>query len=82
MTMLEIITQNYWRVSTALNHPDAPGMTVSQANRALREAYRLPPEQWRLLELMHVLKFDIIEGNTTWRPTEDKDCRLIPFTRS
>ena len=67
MTLLELITQDYWHVSTALKHPDAPPMSVSQANQSLREAYRLPPGRWRLLELMHVLKYDIIEAHTDWR---------------
>jgi len=68
MNRLEQITCNYWLVSRTLRDPGAPDtITTEQALKALSSSDRLRPEEWRLTDLMHVIRFDIIEGNTTWR---------------
>jgi hypothetical protein len=64
---LEEITEAYWAVSTALNHPDAPPLSCEDAFKLLNKGDRLRPEEWRLRELIHVVRFDIIEGDTEWR---------------
>ncbi len=68
MNRLEQITSDYWLVSRIVRDPDAPDdITTEKALNALRSADRLRPEEWRLRELMHVITYDIIEGNTKWR---------------
>ncbi len=68
MNRLEQITADYWNVSITLRHPDAPGaLTTADALGALNSSDRLRPEEWRLQDLMHVIRYDIIEGNTKWR---------------
>ncbi len=64
---LEEITKAYWSVGLALRHPDAPGLSCEQAFMLLNQGDRLRPSDWRLMELMHIVRFDIIEGNTEWR---------------
>jgi hypothetical protein len=80
MKRLEHIISAYWEVGTALRHPDAPALTTEQAFKRLGKARRLRPEEWKLAEQMHTLKFDIIEGNTQWRHGEQQkvqDSKLI-----
>ena len=68
MSRLEQITSDYWLVSRILRDPDAPDdITTEQAIKTLNSSDRLRPEEWRLADLMHVLRYDIIEGNTQWR---------------
>lgn len=67
MRRLEKITVDYWGVSYALRHPDAPDITVGDALTQINSSDRLRPEEWRLADLIHVLRFDLIEGNTKWR---------------
>jgi hypothetical protein len=67
MKRLEQITSDYWDVSTALKHPDAPGMSAEDAFKKLNSSDRLRPEEWRLSENMHIVRYDIIEGNDEWR---------------
>lgn len=64
---LEQIVEDYWSVSTALRAPDAPDMTTETALHTLNSSDHLRLEEWRLMDLMHVIRFDIIEGNTKWR---------------
>lgn len=65
----EQIVADYWEVSKFLRDPDAPGnISNSEAFELLRSSDRLRPTEWRLMELMHVITYDIIEGNTNWRP--------------
>ncbi len=64
---LEQITTDYWQVGYAVRHPDAPEMTVGDALTQLNSSDRLRPEEWRLTDLMHIIRFDLIEGNTKWR---------------
>jgi len=63
------ITQDYWRVSWALRSPDGDGLTLTtgRALLILNSSDRLRPEDWRLKDLMHVIRYDIIEGSTEWR---------------
>ena len=71
MNRLEGIAQHYWKVSYELRRPrgsESHGViTTEQALHSLNEMDRLRPENWRLREHMHVLKFDLIEGNSSWR---------------
>ena len=65
---LEQITMDYWSVSSTLRHPHAPEeLTTADALSALNSSDRLRPEEWRLMDLMYVIRYDIIEGNTKWR---------------
>ena len=64
---LDTITLNYWEVSTAVKHPDAPSMSTEKALKKLQVADRLRPSDWRLAALFHDIRYDIIEANTTWR---------------
>ena len=66
-TRLEQTTMDYWMVSSAVRAPDAPGLSCTDALSMLNSSDRLRPEEWRLTELMHVIRYDIIEGNTKWR---------------
>lgn len=68
MRRLEKITTDYWDVSNALRHPEpAIDMAVGDALRQIISSDRLRPDEWRLTDLVHVLRFDLIEGNTKWR---------------
>lgn len=64
---LERVTKDYWEVSHALNHPNGASMGCGDALRQLRSAETLRPEEWRLRELTHTIRYDIIEGNRKWR---------------
>jgi len=64
---LEVITLNYWKVSSAVRHPNAPNMSCEKAFKLLRASDKLRPTDWRLADLMHVVRFDIVEGNAGWR---------------
>ncbi len=64
---LEAITLNYWKVGNAVRHPDAPSMSCEKAFKLLRASDKLRPTDWRLSDLMHVIQFDIVEGNDEWR---------------
>lgn len=68
MRRLEQITIDYWEVSNALRH-DKPHkeLSVGDALTQINSSDRLRPEEWRLADLIHVLRFDLIEGNTKWR---------------
>lgn len=80
MTRLEEVTIGYWRVSHALRSGDdlpKAKVTTEAAIKTCKAAEGLPPESWRLKELMHVLKFDIIEGDTKWRQQGKNGFALI-----
>ncbi len=64
---LEAITLNYWKVSSAVNHPTAPSMSCEKAFKLLALSDKLRPTDWRLSKLMHDIRFDIVEGNSEWR---------------
>ena len=64
---LELITENYWMVSHSLNHPSSDALSCEKALHTINSSDRLRPDEWRLNELMHTLRYDIIEGNTEWR---------------
>ncbi len=66
-TRLTLITMDYWRVSRAVRDPKAPALECGDALNMLNSSDRLRPEEWRLMDLMHVIRYDIIEGNTKWR---------------
>jgi len=73
MNRLEEITADYWEVSKFLRDPDVPGnMTTEESFKLLSSSDRLRPTEWRLMDLMHVITFDIIEGNTEWRPEKQR----------
>ncbi len=67
---LESITEDYWRVSQSLRDPDSPALTCEKALHIINSSDRLRPDEWGLRELMHTLRFDIIEGNTEWRGSQ------------
>lgn len=70
MNRLEQSTYDYWLVSREVRAPDEgveDGITTEFALKILNSADCLRPEHWRLKEHMHVLRYDIIEGNTKWR---------------
>ncbi len=82
MRRLEHITIDYWDVSYALRHPDAGDMKVGDALTQINSSDRLRPEEWRLIDLMHVLRFDLIEGNTKWREQpQEANSRSTPPTK-
>ncbi len=66
-TRRQAVTENYFIVSSAVSHPNAPSMTTGDALDMAAEGDELAPEDWRLKEHMHTLKFDIIEGHSEWR---------------
>ena len=63
----EQIASDYWAVSHSLNDPLSPAITCQEALRFVSSSDRLRPEEHLLRELMHVIRYDIIEGNTEWR---------------
>ena len=82
MRRLEQITVDYWAVSSALRHPTAPDMTAGNALTQINSSDRLRSEEWRLTDLMHVLRFDLIEGNTKWREhPQEINSRSTPPTK-
>lgn len=64
---LRKITAAYWRVRSAVHHPDAPSLTTGEALQLLSSSDMLRPTDWRLTHLMHEVRYDIVEGNTRWR---------------
>ena len=80
---LQDITSNYWGVSNSLRSPDGAQLTHEQAFKKLLLADKLRPEEWRLAELMHTLRFDLIEGNTEWRDDEAEtgSALILPMKR-
>jgi len=70
---LRSITRDYWDVSHILRCPHSTcTVTTEQAFRRLSSADRLRPGDWRLSELMHTIRFDIIEGHTEWREKQQE----------
>ena len=63
----EQIASDYWAVSYALRDPLSPAISCQEALGLTRSADRLRPEEHQLRELMHIILYDIIEGNTGWR---------------
>lgn len=85
MKRLEKIISAYWEVGTALRHPDAPSLSTERAFQLLRESDFLRPTEWKLSANMHIIRFDIIEGNTEWRQKDiekqkELNSKLIHFT--
>ena len=73
MNKIEKITADVLRISRALRSvaPQTEIITVEEALAVLADAEKhLNPER-PLAGLVHILKFDIIEGNTRWRSNED-----------
>lgn len=81
---LKDITHHYWMVGRACRVPDAPSMSTEEALKRLQSGDFLRPESWRLKDLMHVLKFDIVEGNTKWREQNKRteSATIYQLTRS
>lgn len=88
-TRRELATQTYWDVSYQVRHINSKRtLTCGKAITMTLEGELLPPEEWRLKNLLHVLKYDIIEGRTEWRKDENKNVKreiaevfqLIPYT--
>ena len=71
-TRLQLITLHYWEVSKAINVVGQPIITMEQAFKKLNHMDRLLPTEWRLIDLMHILKYDLIEGNTEWRAKKEE----------
>ena len=71
MNRLEQIVNHYWRVSYELRSPRGAKchevITTEDAISSVNEMDKLRPEDWRLREHMHVLMYDLIEGNSEWR---------------
>ena len=67
MKRYEQIASDYWGASYSLRDPRSPAITCQEAFELISSADRLRPEEHRLRELMHVIRYDIIEGNTEWR---------------
>ena len=67
MNRYEQIATDYWAVSNSLRDPDSPAITCQDALGLIGSSDRLRPDEHRLRELMHVIRYDIIEGNTEWR---------------
>lgn len=87
-TKRELVTQTYWGVSYQVRHIDSPRtLTCGKAITMTLEGEKLPPEEWRLKNLLHILKYDIIEGKTEWRKTGNENevreiaevFQLIPY---
>jgi hypothetical protein len=83
MKRLERIVAAYWEVGTALRSPSAPPLACGDALKQLNTSDRLRPEEWKLAEQMHILRYDIIEGNNEWREKRKvQNSTLIQFTRN
>ncbi len=61
------ITKDYWAVSHALKAPDGGALTTGDALKLLNSSDKLRPTDWRLRDLMHTIRYDIIEGHSEWR---------------
>ena len=83
MKRLEEIAAAYWRVGTAVRHPKGADMTAGDALHTLNASDRLRPEEWRLAENMHTLRFDLIEGNDKWREKQEArgSASILPIRR-
>ncbi len=69
---LEEITRGYWVVSYEVRHPDSGGkLNAHDAFQLLNTSQCLRQEAWRLQELMHIIRFDIIEGNSALQQKEN-----------
>lgn len=64
---LEKITQDYWEVSYEVKVPGTAILSVKEALDILRSADQLRPTDRKLASHMHVIAYDIIEGNQEWR---------------
>ncbi len=78
---LEGITQAYWHVSSSLRAPDSQTMSCEQALALLNEGDRLRIEEWRLRELIHTARFDIIENSTSWRNPQKSVGTILSLDR-
>ena len=86
LTTLEKVTQGYWNISLCLNAPTYMHpftITTEQALKICNQADKLAITWWRLRALLHDLKYDIIEGDTSWRQdpqtlahTNQKKCSI------
>ena len=82
MERLEKITQAYWEVGTALRNPTGKSITTEESFKLLLESDHCRPEEWKLTAEMHILRYDIIEGNSEWRGQKKVvNSTLIQFTR-
>ena len=70
MKRFEQIAADYWDASYSLRDPESEAITCQEAFDLISSADRLRPEEHRLRDLMHVIRYDIIEGNTKWRDNE------------
>ena len=81
---LEEVITAYWVVGTALRHPTAPSISAKEALTLIDQQDRLIPgaEEARLLNEMHILKYDIIEASTEWRsPTPRVNGIILRFVQ-
>lgn len=81
---IEQATMDYWDVGHALRHPGAPPITTEKALKKLNSSDRLLPiaEENKLSSLMHTIRYDIIEGNSSWREqARVVNSKLIPLIR-
>ena len=89
MKKIEGFTSGYWEISHALRGVAPETVPISSQVITMEKALRylgkaeqhLDPERI-LAQVIHELKFDLIEGNTQWREeeTEKISSKLIPFT--
>lgn len=73
LTRLGKMTLHYWEVSKSTRAPVKDTdikMPYDLAFKKLFEAMNTRPEEWRLSDHVHVLRFDLVEGNTKWRERE------------
>ncbi len=83
MKRLEEIVAAYWEVGTALRHPEGSAVSTERALSRLNTSDRLRPTEHKLAESMHILRYDIIEGNDEWRgKLKVQNSTLIQFTRN
>ena len=82
MRRYERIAQSYWQVGHAVRHPAAPPISTETALKVLNASDRLRPDEHKLRDQMHILRYDIIEGNDKWREKRVvHGSRLIQLTR-
>lgn len=67
---LEQITEDYWAVSHSLRDPHSHALTYEEALGRIGSSDLLRPDEWRLRELTHTLRYDLIEGSTKWRDNQ------------
>lgn len=92
MSMVEGAIKSYWRTSYVTRHPNplcyAPTVedalfTLNAVEMSIFES-TLDGHNRKLSREVHILKYDLIEGNTKWRhelENERTSFKLIPFTR-